>query len=438
MAKKTRPVRVIAVHVLMQVVANGRSLTETLKNAQSGLKKQEESALLQEISYGCLRWFDQLYAIIDLLLKKPLKERDQDIFYLLLVGLYQLKFMRIPPHAVVKETVNACQVLGKGWAKGLVNALLRSFQRDGEKLMAELADDSEAVYSHPAWMIAQIESDWPQEADRILQANNQRPPMVLRVNQRLIGCQEYLQLLRQAGMAAQPHPYADFALVLEKPLPVKALPGFEQGYFMVQDAAPQLVAPLMNLEPGQRVLDACAAPGGKTTHLYQGCDELSCLHALDIEALRLQQLQQNLDRLQVRATLLCGDAANPDSWWDGQQYDRILLDVPCSGTGVIRRHPDIKSLRRQSDIDSLVRRQRAILQAVWPLLVPGGILLYTTCSIFRPENDAQVKEFVEETEDAREKVIQADWGRPGLVGRQVLPGEAGMDGFYFARLEKNN
>jgi len=438
MSKKTKPVRVIAVYVLMQVVVNGRSLSEALKNAQPGLKRQEESALLQEMCYGCLRWFDRLDAVIDLLLKKPLKERDQDIFYLLLVGLYQLDFMRIPPHAVVKETVNACQMMGKGWAKGLVNALLREFQRNGESLIADLKDDKEAFYSHPLWMIEQIESDWEQESDQILTANNQRPPMVLRVNQSKLSRTDYLLELQEAGIEAQVHPVADSALVLNKPAAVTALPGFEQGHFMVQDAAAQLVAPLMNLKPGLRVLDACAAPGGKTTHLGEICPELACLQALDIDESRLQQVQENLDRLQIKAQLLCGDAALPASWWDGQLYDRILLDVPCSGTGVIRRHPDIKSLRREADIDSLVQRQSAILQAIWPLLSPGGILLYSTCSVFRAENDYQVKSFIEENVDAREKVIQADWGRSGLVGRQILSGEAGMDGFYFARLEKNN
>jgi len=438
MARKTRPVRVIAVHVLMQVVVNGRSLSEALKQAQPSLKKHEESSLLQEMSYGCLRWFNQLDAVIDLLLKKPLKERDQDIFYLLLVGLYQLNFMRIPPHAVVKETVNACQIMGKGWAKGLVNALLRGFQRDGDSLLAELDDDREALYSHPLWMIEQIESDWQQEAVQILQANNQRPPMVLRVNSSKISRDGYARALEQSGIEVQPHTVAESALVLDKPMAVTALPGFEQGHFSVQDAAAQLVAPLLKLEPGQRVLDACAAPGGKTTHLREICPELSCLHALDIDELRLQQVQENLDRLQLQADLLCGDAALPDSWWDGKLYDRILLDVPCSGTGVIRRHPDIKSLRRKADIDSLVDRQSAILNAVWPLLAPGGILLYSTCSIFRPENDFQVRAFIEGNDDASERMIVTDWGHPGLVGRQILPGETGMDGFYFARLEKNN
>lgn len=437
MAKnKTKPVRAIAAGVVYQVSVQGQSLGRALTQAQQQLSRPAEGALLQEMSYGTLRWFYQLDAIVANLLSKPLKERDQDIFCLLLVGLYQLQYMHVPAHAVIKETVNAVLSMKKSWAKGLVNALLREFQRSSDKIMNNWQDDAEAEYAHPQWMIDQLKEDWPGQWQQILQANNQRPPMTLRVNQQQASVCEYLDELVAAGIKAIPHALNPDAIVLEQSVSVFDLPGFRQGKVSVQDASAQLAAPLLQVQAGMRVLDACAAPGGKTCHILELTAGIEELVALDVDKQRLLQVQENLDRIGLKARLQTGDASMPADWWDGKPFDRILLDVPCSGTGVIRRHPDIKLLRTAEDIDSLVKCQADILDAVWPLLATGGMLVYSTCSIFRQENELQVQYFLQRCSDAAEIKIDANWGEAGLAGRQILPGSHGMDGFFFARLKK--
>jgi len=437
MAKQnSRPVRVIAAMVVMQVSVNGQSLGKALANGQQQLARPAEGALLQEMCYGTLRWYFQLDAIVAGLLKKPLKERDQDIFCLMLVGLYQLQYMNIPAHAVIQETVNALLSLKKAWAKGLVNAILREYQRSADEIRAGWQDDLEAEMAHPQWMIDRLCADWPDQYADILQANNQRPPMILRVNRQCSTVGEYLSALSDKGMKAAAHPVSPDAIVLEHAVGVMDLPGFARGVVSVQDASAQLAAPLLELEPGQRVLDACAAPGGKTSHLLELMPECEELVALDIDDQRLSQVRENLERIGLQATLLAGDAASPDDWWDGRSFDRILLDVPCSGTGVIRRHPDIKLLRTPEDIENLVVRQVDILDAVWPLLAPGGMLVYTTCSVFKQENELQAASFIGRHVDAEEVGIEATWGAACLAGRQILPGREDMDGFFFARLKK--
>ncbi|MGZ8221152.1 MAG: 16S rRNA (cytosine(967)-C(5))-methyltransferase RsmB, partial [Methylobacter sp.] len=363
---------------------------------------------------------------------KPLK--DADVKALALVGLYQLKFMRVKPHAAVSETVLAARK--KPWAKSLINAVLRTYLLDQEGLEHKADKCQVAALSHPDWLVKQIEQDWPEQALRIFLENNQQPPMVLRVNLSKTSREDYLQLLTGQDIAAEPVSFCPSAIMLDKPVPVDLLPGFAGGLVSVQDTAAQLAAGLLDVQPGHRVLDVCAAPGGKTAHILETQPQLKELVAVDIDESRMQRVGENLQRLNLHAKLVVGDAAKTQDWWDGQPFDRILLDAPCSALGVIRRHPDIKLLRRAEDIGQLQALQKSILQAVWPLLAPGGLLLYATCSILKQENEQQVQAFLAEHADAVELSIDADWGVAGVCGRQILTGESAMDGFYYARLVK--
>ena len=318
-------------------------------------------------------------------------------------------------------------------AAGLVNAVLRNRQRRRAALDAALAAEPVAVHAHPAWLLERLQADWPADWPAIVEASNQQAPMMLRVNLARESRDEALARLATAGIAAAAHAQVASAVVLEHPAEVSALPGFADGRLSVQDGAGQLAAPLLAPEPGDRVLDACCAPGGKTGHLLETALGLELL-ALDIDATRLVRVRENLDRLGYDAELLAADAGAPADWWDGRPFERILLDAPCSATGVIRRHPDIKALRQPADIDALAARQRALLDALWPLLAPGGILLYATCSLLRAENETVIAAFLAAHPDAAELVIDADWGLALRHGRQILPGSAGLDGFYYARL----
>jgi 16S rRNA (cytosine967-C5)-methyltransferase len=417
------------------VLHNGRSLATELPHQLERLDDATERALMQELCYGTLRWLPRLQALAALLIPKPLRARDNDIHLLLLLGLYQLIFMRIPPHAAVDETVVVAHTLGKDWAKAVVNGVLRNFQRRRDELEQQLTNDAVTVYAHPHWLLEAIVAAWPEDWQALVEANQQRPPMTLRVNQ---GCQtreQYQQQCRVAGLACTPHPYADSALVLEQAVDVQCLPGFNQGWASVQDAGAQLAPGLLDLQAGQRVLDACAAPGGKSCHMLEIQPNLD-LVALDIDEGRLQRVADNLQRLNLSSERVCGDAAQPEAWWDGKPFDRIMIDAPCSATGVIRRHPDIKYLRQPEDIATLAMAQRAILTALWPLLKPGGRMLYVTCSILPQENNEQIETFLMQHQDAREVAIEADWGRAMSVGRQVLTGSEAMDGFYYACIVK--
>jgi 16S rRNA (cytosine967-C5)-methyltransferase len=444
MKRKTTPVarrpaaatnpRARAARVVEQVLVHARyldaALTETL-NTQA-----RDAALVQEMSYGTLRWFDQLATVAALFLDKPLKTKDQDVYALLLVGLYQLRFMRVAQHAAVKETVEAAAALKKPWAKNLLNACLRASLREEARAQAAIAADPSAAFSHPAWLLEQIRRHWPENWAAILAANNERPPMVLRVNRLRQSRDQYLARLAQAGLAASAHPFSETAVVLASPVAVSELPGFAAGDVSVQDAAAQLAATLLDARAGERVLDACAAPGGKTGQLLEQA-ALAELVALDREPARVKLIEENLARLKLGAKMVVGDAAHPAGWWDGQAFDRILADVPCSATGVIRRHPDIKVRRRPEDLPRLIATQEQILEGLWPLLKPGGKLLYATCSILPDENEDQITAFLRRHPDATEDVLTTEAGRARAVGRQILPGEAGMDGFYYARLRKN-
>jgi 16S rRNA (cytosine967-C5)-methyltransferase len=392
--------------------------------------------LLQALCYGVCRHYYSLTALVNSLLEHPLQEKDDDIYALLLVGIYQLSDMRIPAYAAVDETVSATKGLQKEWARGLVNAILRNYQRHGETLRARLSDDPVSQYAHPSWMIGMIKKAWPNEAEEVLIANNGHPPFALRVNQRHNSRDAYLEKLTAAEISASAIAETTFGILLDEPMDVHALPGFAEGDVSVQDGAAQLAAELLMLEPGQRVLDACAAPGGKTAHIAESMPKLAELVAVDQDARRLLTVTENLERLKLTATCIASDVANTKAWSDGKLFDRILLDAPCSATGVIRRHPDIKLLRRADDIQNLVEEQLRLLTAVWSLLKIDGILLYATCSILPRENAGVLAQFLATHADAEEDIIQAEWGVACKVGRQILPGMHGMDGFYYARLKK--
>ena len=433
--------RAAAAKVVEAVFVRSRYLDTALTETFDTLPRAQtrDAALIQEMSYGTLRWFDQLAAIAALFLDKPLKTKDQDVYALLLVGLYQLMHMRVAKHAAVKETVEAVTVLKKPWAKNLLNACLRTSLREAARAQATIAASPPAAFSHPAWLLEEIRRHWPENWAAILVANNERPPLVLRVNRLHQSREQYLARLAQAGITASAHPFSETAVTLDAAVAVSELPGFTAGDVSVQDAAAQLAATLLDAQPGEHVLDACAAPGGKTGHLLEHSPGLSELVALDREPERVKLIEENLARLglSTKTKTLIGDAANPAPWWDGRPFDRILADVPCSATGVIRRHPDIKIRRRPEDLSRLTAIQESILDGLWPLLKPGGKLLYATCSILPVENENQMTAFLRRHPDATEDVLPMSAGRAQIIGRQILPGESGMDGFYYARLRKN-
>jgi len=424
--------RLIGAQVLSRVLQDGQSLTAALDSALQAVESGKDRAFIQALCYGVCRAYHRLDFILSQLLDKPLK--DPSVKALALVGLYQLKYMRVKPHAAVSETVLAARK--KPWAKALINALLRRYLREQEALEQKADNLQSSVISHPDWLIKQIEHDWPQQALQIFQENNQLPPMALRVNLARISQAQYLQQLSGQGIEAVAVSFCTSAIILDKPVAVDLLPGFADGIISVQDTAAQLAAGLLDVQPGQRVLDVCAAPGGKAAHILEYQPQLKELVAVDIDASRMHRVSDTLQRLKLPAKLVVGDAAKPEDWWDGQLFERILLDAPCSALGVIRRHPDIKLLRRAEDIQPLQILQQNILRAVWPLLAPGGIMLYATCSILKQENERQIEAFLAEYSNAVEWPIDACWGFAGSHGRQIMTGESSMDGFYYARIRK--
>lgn len=430
--------RAAAAQAVHAVHRDGRSLDAALADAEAGLPA-DARPLLRHLCYETLRHHWYLRGILGLLLSKPLRRRDAVIEDLLAVGLAQLLYTRIAPHAAVSETVAAAATLGHPKLKGLVNAVLRRFQRE-----APVPDGAEAQSNHPSWMLQELQADWPNDWPAIVAANNGRAPMWLRVSPRHTTVADW-----QAAFAAA-HPDAappreqgglPLALCLAEPLPVDALPGFADGHVSVQDGAAQLAAPWLLAHGGERILDACAAPGGKTAHLSELAGPAAALTAIDNDTNRLERVRETMTRTGGRATVLPGDASNPQAWWDGQPFDRILVDAPCSASGVIRRHPDIRLLRRPGDIAALAARQGAILDALWPLLTTGGRLLYVTCSVFAAENDKTVGAFLGRTSDAQEDSVLPNNNIRALMirkaaGWQLLPGTADLDGFYFACLTK--
>jgi len=432
---KAPNIRVVAARCLHRVISGKGSLTRLL--AAHG--QQSEYGLLQETCFGVCRHQGELAWLRDQLLQRPLKSKDGDLGALLLVGLYQLRALSLPAYAVINESVSAAGALKKPWARGLINAVLRNYQRQEAELEATLAqiDDPALHFSFPEWLRLSFETDWPLCWQSLMQHSRKRPPMTLRVNQARISRHDYVTLLSASGHSVTPGQFAASALYLDSPVPVDELPGFSAGLVSVQDEASQLVAPLLDLEPGLAVLDACAAPGGKTCHIAESEASLTRLLAVDTDSYRLVRVKENLQRLNLAAETLEADASDPGQWWNGQGFDRILLDAPCSATGVIRRHPDITLARRPEDIGVLAQNQLQLLTALWPCLQPGGLLLYTSCSILRQENENTVAAFVAAHPEAKYERITADWGVECRYGRQLLIGdEKGPDGFFFARLRK--
>lgn len=423
--------RLAALELLGDVLDRGQNLAD----AARGDGATRAHAL--HLAYGVLRWYGALDWFAGRLLQKPLRERDRDIHRLVLLGLFQLWRDGTPPHAAIHASAECARRRNKSWAVGLVNAVLRRFQREQAALEHDL-EESEARFAHPPWLLQALRADWPRDWQSIVAANNRQAPLWLRLN-RLQEPAATLEALRADGLRATRHPFAADAVRLEPARPAPGIPGFAAGRLSVQDPAAQLAADLLAVADGQNVLDACAAPGGKTGHLLERHDGLQ-LTALDHSPARLEKVAENLARLgfEDRARLVAADAAEPDTWWDGRPFDRILLDAPCTATGVIRRHPEIKWLRSPAQVQAATGQQRRLLDALWPLLARGGMLLYATCSVLHAENQHQVRDFVAARADAAIDPIDRPWGRDTGHGRQVLPGEEEMDGFFYAAIRKTS
>jgi len=426
--------RARAAQTIEAVLERGESLATALPYAQSLLENTKDKALLQEITYGVMRELMQLEYYIGALVQTPLKGKQRIVHHLLIVGAYQLLHMRIPPHAALGETVAAIDDLDRPKFKSLVNGVLRSLQRDHEKLREKMPTKGPVTFNHPKWIIKRATQAYPKQWQQILKANNERSPMWIRNNTSMQTRDEYLSQLAAADISATKGGIGDNSILLEAPVPVTTLPNFDQGACSVQDGAAQQAAEILGAQSGDLVLDACAAPGGKTCHIIELAKEVNVV-ALDCDQRRLDRVQQNLDRIGLEATLICGDGTQPDTWWDGKQFDRILLDAPCSATGVIRRNADIKWLRRESDIAPLVELQRAIFDASWKLLKSGGTMVYATCSILPAENNEQVTKFLERHNDATLIPLHEN-DTPTTPGWQLLPGQDNVDGFYYAKLKK--
>lgn len=423
-------IRALAAKCCYAVIDQGRSIADELPFQQSKAEGKDK-ALLQELCYGVLRYLPELENHVRQFVDKPIKGKQRVFHFLLLVGVYQLKYTRIPDHAALNETVAATGPLKNKHMKGLVNAVLRSYLRDPEVSNNSL--NEAIIYNHPSWFINKIKDGYDNWQE-ILKSNQEKPPMWLRANQLKVSPEQYVELLEHAEIDVEDTDGASKAIKLVHPVDVLRLPGFEDGDVSVQDAAAQQAARLLDAQPDEHILDCCAAPGGKTCHVLETSPNIASMTAIDIDESRLSRVQENLTRLSLSAKLIAGDATNPELWWDGAQFDRILLDAPCSATGVIRRHPDIKWLRKSDDIEALAKLQADIFKKMWSLLKPGGTLLYATCSILPQENALQVEQFIAEQQDATLIELPEYQGK---IGWQILPNESGMDGFYYAKLQKS-
>jgi 16S rRNA (cytosine967-C5)-methyltransferase len=419
-----------SVQTLLKVIEDGQSLDQALPSLLQGDTPLEgrDYSFCAEITNGTCRYYFGLKTLLSRYLKKSLRRKDSDLEIILIQGLYELIFMRTHEYASVNETVRLCRLQSKEWARGLVNGVLRKVAREA---LSEAIIPAEDTY--PKWMLDLISKDWPNQKNEILIAGNKRAPMTLRVDTRQISIEE---VLTRDLPDAILHQQINTAITLKRPMPVSDIPGFDKGLVSVQDASAQLAAILLNPQPGQSILDACAAPGGKTLHIAQLQSDLQ-IDAVDISEVRLERVAQNLDRAGLQARMVCADVMQ--STGDlRSNYDRILADVPCSGSGVVRRHPDIRLLRRKSDMTHLIENQQVILDQLWKRLKSGGRLVYSTCSIFRQENEDQIRRFLDRQTDATEiKLDSVQWGHKQEFGRQILPGEFDMDGFYYACLEKH-
>ena len=418
-----------------KVINHGVSLGEAIDQTLSGKDIQpQDRGFIQTLSFGVLRWYWQLDVELKPLLNKPIKSKERLIKYVLLLGLFQLRHLKTPAHAAVSDTVKCCQQLGKPWAKNLVNACLRNYLREIESSQQKKQLDQH--YSHPEWMIEAITKSWPDHAKAIFHANNRPGPLCLRVNPKYTSRDNYLLLLQQSNIDAQKDPHSQIGIRITNSLPVNTLPHFNDGWVSVQDTASQIITQLLPIGARQRVLDACAAPGGKTGLLMENSPDDIEMHAIDIGGSRNKKMLDTLTRLKLKAQIIAGDASQPKQWWDQKPYERILVDAPCSGLGVIRRHPDIKHLRQVSDIQELQKTQAAILDACWQLLSEDGLLLYTTCSILPEENEQQIDSFIRRTSNVQIEKIQHPTALPLTLGMQSLPGTSDMDGFYYCLLRK--
>ncbi|MEE4280096.1 MAG: 16S rRNA (cytosine(967)-C(5))-methyltransferase RsmB [Halieaceae bacterium] len=428
-------VRARAARVLNQVI-EGSTLEAALDSDardQDSAGDPRDRALLRELTAGSLRFFPRLDGVLGAMLSKPMRRRDAELRSLAIVGLYQLDYTRIPAHAAVSATVDASALLGRGQARSLLNALLRRYQRERAELEARL--NPAAAHAQPAWLWSALGDQWADDRSAIAAASNERPPMTLRVNATRIDRAGYLALLRDAGIEASPGARCATAVTLVDAMDVAAIPGFDEGLCSVQDETAQLAASCLELAPRARVLDACAAPGGKACHLLEAHPGIE-LTAMDISAERLAAVGENLRRLSLQAELVEGDASTPPPSLENGGFSAIVVDAPCSASGVVRRHPDIKLLRRAADIAGFAAQQRAILSGLWPLLAPGGQLLYVTCSILGEENSHTVRAFLAATADATEEPLSLPGGRACRHGVQILPSTGGGDGLFFARLRK--
>ncbi len=443
--------RLQALWWLSSVLKDGRSVNELLAAKQPETNNQVKKALGSEVAFakqllfGSLRYYHQLKAILDQLIEKPLKQKDQDVYAILILGIYQLRYLSVPDHAALSESVELTRKIKKSWASGLVNGILRNYQREVSVIEDKLSKAKTFQFSHPNWIINQLEIDWQNQYQQILQSNNLRAPMTIRINRQKISLNDYLAKLEEVDLQAVRHPVAPDALILESACDVYKLPGFDIGLVSVQDAAAQLVVDLLDLESAGeplRILDGCAAPGGKTAHILQRCPDV-LLTSVEMSANRLQRIEQTLERLQLadnpQLKLKCSDILDTENWWDNVMFDRILIDVPCSASGVIRRNPDIKLHRKKQDLANIVQLQAQILKSAWALLKPGGRLVYATCSIFKDENETQIKQFLENhsAEFVRlPETMSKKMTEHCEIGHQIMPGDLQMDGFYLCGLVK--
>lgn len=425
--------RLAALRALSDVLDENKNLGDS--EALSVLRDPRDNALARNLAYGVLRWLSALEWLAAELLDKPLKKREADVQRLVLLGLQQLWHDHTASHAAVNETAECARLLGKPWAVGLINAILRRFQREQEALLKRLEQTGKQS-AHPEWLLKEIQADWPESWRDIIDANNRQAPLWLRLNRRHADEAMLRDDLTSAGFEISDHVFARDAIAISPAAAVARIPGFEAGWLSVQDPAAQLARDLLDPHPGERILDACAAPGGKTAHLLESCEALE-LTVLDRQAQRIEQINQNLQRLGLKAQTTVADAMDTETWWNGAKFHKILLDAPCSATGVIRRHPEIKWLRNSGQVDTVVQTQAGLLAALWPLVEPGGILVYATCSILKRENSQQIQRFLQQHADAVAEVPAAQWGRADAFGRQILPGEAQMDGFFYAVLRKS-
>jgi len=431
--------RFVALKMTLNVIEDGRSLSQVLPEGLAQFSDRRERSFVQNLVLGTLRWQARLEAIRSALIKKPLKSKDADVDQLIVLGLFQILYTQTPAHAAVSSTVEVVKRLKKPWAKGVVNGVLRNFIRQLEEICAEVDLKPAQKFSHPQWFFKAMRKAYPEHWESALAANNEIAPLTLRNNCRAQSRDEFMQELAQADIANHPHPMCEQGIVLEQSCDITQLPGYDEGAFSVQDGAAQQAAQLLQPKAGEFILDACAAPGGKTSHLLELSDNQAQVLAIEKEPERLERLAENLYRLDLHCDYQVGDASQPEQWWNQQPFDKILLDAPCSATGIIRRHPDIKWHRTQEDINALTELQAQILDKLWPTLKAGGRMLYATCSVLPAENSEQMAQFLQRHSDAKLIAIAPeDSPAQAEYGWQILPNEHGMDGFYYCLLEKQD